>query len=117
MVLLQVNMPRVSAAPFERDAARTVDMKCIALRRASERMKIEAGNVEIAQGRSPFQRIQSPQRPALEVRRHSLALTLAEQVFEPLVAEAPYHRRERNIFSYMCKPLGYRKGAPKNLQR
>ena len=92
-------------------------MKAIALRRASERMKIEAGNVEIAQGRSPFQRIQSPQRPALEVRRHSLALTLAEQVFEPLVAEALYHRRERNIFSYMCKPLGYRKGALKNLQR
>ena len=115
MVLLQIDMPRVSVAPFERDAPRTVDMKAVALRRAPEWMKIEAGNVEITQGRSPFQRIQPPKRSALEVRRHSSALTSTKQVLEPLVTEAPYHRRKCNISIYTCKPLGYKRPNPKTL--
>ena len=92
MVLLQVNLPRVSVAPLERDAPRTIDVKGVALRLAPERMEVEAGNVEIAQRRSLFQRIQSQKRPVLQVRRHSSASTLAKQLVKPLVAEAPYHR-------------------------
>lgn len=70
MVLLQVNLPRVSIAPFERDAPRSIDMKAVAPRLAPQRMEIEAGEVEIAQRGSLFERIQSSKRPALEVRRH-----------------------------------------------
>jgi hypothetical protein len=92
MVLLQVNMPGISLAPFKRDAPRTVHMKAVTLRLALERMKIKAGDVEIAQRRGLFQRIQSPERPLLEVRRHSSASAFAKQLVKPLVAEAPDHR-------------------------
>ena len=68
-------------------------MKGVALRLALQGMEVEAGNVEIPQRRSLLQRIQSPKRPLLEVRRHSSALTLAKQFFKPLVPEAPYHRQ------------------------
>jgi hypothetical protein len=91
MVLLQVNMPRVAVVPFEGDAPRSVDVKAVAQRLPRERMEIEARNVEIAQHRGVFQRIQSPKRPVLEVRSHSSASAFAKQVIEPLVAEAPYH--------------------------
>ncbi len=57
MVLLEVNLPRVAVAPLEGDAPRTIDVNGIALRLAPERMEVEAGNVEIARRRSPFQRI------------------------------------------------------------
>jgi hypothetical protein len=67
-------------------------MKAVALRLAPQRMEIEAGDIEVAQRRSLFQRIQSPKRSALEVRCHFWALTFVKQVLEPLVAEAPYHR-------------------------
>src|SRR5579871_3928414 len=81
MVLLEVNLPRVAVAPLKRNAPRTVDVKGVALRLALERMEVEAGNVEIPQRRSLLQRIQSPKRPLLEVRRHSSAPTLAKQFF------------------------------------
>ena len=48
------------------------------LRLAPERVEVEAGDVQIAQRRSVFQRIQSSKRPALEVSRHSSAPTPAE---------------------------------------
>jgi hypothetical protein len=91
MVLLQVNLPRVAIAPLKRNAPRTVDVNRVALRFAPERMEVEAGNVEIPQRRSLLQRIQSPKRPLLEVRRYSSATTLAKQFFKPIVPEAPYH--------------------------
>jgi hypothetical protein len=93
MVLLQVKMPRVAVAPFERDTPGTIHMKALALWLSLERMEIEAGDVEIAQRRRLFQRIQPPKRPVLEVRRHSSASTFAKQVVKPLVAEAPYHSK------------------------
>ncbi len=67
-------------------------MKAVALRFTPERMEIEARDVEVAQRRGLFQRIQSPKRPVLEVRRHSSASAFAKQFLKPLVAEAPYHR-------------------------
>lgn len=89
MVLLQVKMPRVALAPFERDTPGAIHMKAVALRLSLERMEIEAGDVEIAQRRSLLQRIQSPEHPVLE--GHSSASAFAKQVVKPLVAEAPYH--------------------------
>jgi hypothetical protein len=91
MVLFQVNLPRVSVAPFERYAPRTIDVEAVALRLALERMEVEAGNVEIAQRRSLLQRIQSPKHPILEVCCHSSASTLAKKLAKPIVAEASYH--------------------------
>ena len=91
MILLQVNLPRFSIAPLERDAPGTVDVQAVALRLAPEGMEVEAGDVEIAQRRSLLQRIESPNGPFLEVRRHSSASTLAKQLVKPIVAEAPYH--------------------------
>jgi hypothetical protein len=81
-------MPRVAVAPFEGYAPRSVDVKAIARRLPRERMDIEARNVEIAQHRGVFQRIQSPKRPVLEVRGHSSASAFAKQLIKPLVAEA-----------------------------
>jgi hypothetical protein len=92
VILLQVNVPRLAVAPFKRDAPRAVHMKAVALRFAPERMKIEAGDVEVAQCRGLFQRIQSPEHPFSEVRRHSSASAFAKQLVKPLVAEAPDHR-------------------------
>ena len=66
-------------------------MNAVALRLAAERVEVEAGNVEIPQRCGPFQRIQSSNRPILEIRRHFSASTLAKQLAKPLVAEAPYH--------------------------
>ncbi len=100
-------MPRIPLVPFERDAPRAIDVNGVALRLAAERMEVEAGNVEIARRRSPFQRIQSPKRPVLEVRRHSSASTFAEQLVKLLVAEAPYHQGKRNTSGYRCKSLCY----------
>ena len=92
MVLLQVNVPRVALAPFEGDAPRAVHMKAVTLRFTPERMEIEARDVEIAQRRGLLERIQSPERPVLEVRRHFSASAFAKQFLKPLVAEASYHR-------------------------
>jgi hypothetical protein len=78
MILLEVNLPRVSIVPLERDAPRSINVKGVTLRVASERMKIETGNVEIAQRCSPFQGIQSSKRPALEVCRDPPTSTLAK---------------------------------------
>ena len=91
MILLQVNLPRVTLIPFERDTPRTIQVKAITLRLSPEGMEIEARDVEIAQRRSVSQRIQSSKRPALEVRAHPSAPALVKQLLEPLVAEAPYH--------------------------
>jgi hypothetical protein len=60
MVLLKVNLPRFSIAPLECYAPGTIDVEAVALRLAPERMKVEAGNVEIAQRRSLLQCIESP---------------------------------------------------------
>ena len=117
MVLLQVNMPRISLAPFERDAPGTIDVNGVALRLAAERMEVEAGNVEIARRRSPFQRIQSPKRPVLEVCRHSSASTFAKQLVKPFVTEAPYHRDKRNTPDYMCKSTRYSACVRRNFGR
>jgi hypothetical protein len=91
MILLQVNLPRVTLIPFERDTPGTIQVKAITLRLSPEGMEIEAGDVEIAQRRSVSQRIQSSKRPALEVRAYPSAPALVKQLLEPLVAEAPYH--------------------------
>ena len=67
-------------------------MKAVALRLTPERLEIETRDVEIAQRRGLFQRIESPKRPALEVRGHFSASAFAKQLLKPLVAETPCHR-------------------------
>jgi hypothetical protein len=57
MILLQINLPRVPITPFESYAPRPIDVEAVARRLATERMEIEAGNVEIAQRCGLFQRI------------------------------------------------------------
>ncbi len=108
MVLLQINLPGVAIAPFERDAPRAVDVKAVALRLTRERMEIEARDVEIAQRRSLLERIQSPKRPVLEVCRHSSASAFAKQLLKASVAEAPYHRASVTLAVTMCKPRLHR---------
>jgi hypothetical protein len=92
MVLLQINVQRVSIAPFECDAPRTVDVKAVALRLTPERMEIEAGDIEVAQRRRVFERVQPPEHPASEFPRHLTASTLPKKLLKPLVPEAPNHR-------------------------
>jgi hypothetical protein len=55
-------------------------------------MEIEAGDVEIAQRRRMFERVQTPERPDSEFTRHLAASTLAKKLLKPLVPEAPNHR-------------------------
>lgn len=92
MVLFEVNIPRVALTPFERYAPRAVDVQAITLRLSPERMEVKARDVQVAQDRGMFKRVESPKRPALDFRRHFAASALAEQLLEALVAKAPYHR-------------------------
>jgi hypothetical protein len=48
MILLEVNFPRLSIAPFERDAPGTVDMKTVPPRLTAQEMEIEARDIQIA---------------------------------------------------------------------
>jgi len=66
-------------------------MKAVALRLAPKRVEIEAGDVEIAQGRRMVQRVQSPERPALNVPSHFSTSTLPKKFLKSLVPEAPNH--------------------------
>jgi hypothetical protein len=92
MVLLKVNLPRLSVAPFKGDAPGAVDVQAVAPRLAPERMEIEPRNVEVAQRRGLRQGVESAQGSFVEVRRHLPALALTKKLVESLVAEAPYHR-------------------------
>ena len=66
-------------------------MKGEALGLASKGMEVEAGDIEVAQRRSPFQRIQSSERAVLKVCRDSSTSVFAKQLFKPIVTETPYH--------------------------
>jgi len=91
MVLLQVDFPRVTIAPFERDTPGAVYVNTVALRLASKRVEIEARYLEISQRCRLFECIQPPERSRVEVRSDSSASAFAKQFVKPLVAEAPYH--------------------------
>ncbi len=114
MVLLQVNMPGVSVAPLKSYAPGAVHVEAVTRRLAPEGMEVEAGDVKVAQRRRVFERIQSPQRPASEFRRHLAASTLAKKLLKPFIAEAPKHPPERNIARYTCKASRYRR--PRDLR-
>jgi hypothetical protein len=102
MVLFQVNVPSVALAPFERDAPRAVYMKTVTLRLASERVKIEARDVEVSQTCSLLECVKSSESLFLEVRRHSSAPAFTKQLVKPLVAKIPYHR---GTVTYLFTPI------------
>lgn len=66
-------------------------MEAVAPGLASERMEIEAGDVQVPQCRRVFERIQPAKRPRPKVRRHFRALPGPKQPLKLFVAEAPYH--------------------------
>jgi len=93
MVLLQINLPRVSIVPFECDAPGAVDVKTIAERLAPERMEVEAGDVKIAQRRRMLERVQPPEYTILKFQSHLAASTFPKKLLKPLVPEAANHPR------------------------
>ncbi len=70
MILFEVNVPGIRVAPFKGYAPWAVNVEAVTLRFALEWMAVEAGNVEVAERRRMFERVQSPKRTASEFRCH-----------------------------------------------
>jgi hypothetical protein len=84
MILLQVDAPRVTIPPFKGNAPRTIDVKGIALRLATQGMKVEAWNVKIGKVLRTVQRTQPGSTPPYEVAPDPARVVLQEQATQPL---------------------------------
>jgi hypothetical protein len=106
MVLLQVHSERISFFPLEGDAPRTVDVQAVSLWGSSQRVEVEAGNIQFGEALSVVENVQPPDRPGMKVGPDSAAGAGLEQLLESSMPEASYHCPGCNTSHYTCQPFG-----------
>ena len=91
MILLQVNLPRVTLIPFERDTPRTIQVKAITLRLSPKGMEIEARPVELSEIRRGVERVETHQDPRAQIRGDLRRCPGLEQLTQGAASEALDH--------------------------
>lgn len=91
MVLLQVDANRVALFPFEGNAPGPVDVQTVALRLATQRVKVEPRNSKILKILGFVQNVQAPKCPSCKIGSDSATGALLEKLLEALMPEAPNH--------------------------
>jgi hypothetical protein len=93
MVLFEIDPQRSPLVPLEGDAPRAVHMDRIApWPRAAQPMKVKAGLIERFKARRFVDRIQTDERPAMQIVSHTGAHAGLEQFPQPTVPKTLDHQ-------------------------
>jgi hypothetical protein len=93
MILFQIDPPSVTISPLEGNAPRSVDMKRVARRLATQGVEVEARDVQGGDVLRTMQRAEPDAAAPHEVGPNPARVILQEQASQPLVTKALDHKR------------------------